>query len=69
MVSWSDDGGATYSNPWNRKLGEQSEFQQRITTLNTGLTGPMGRRWRVAVSDPIHFGLMGGDMAAELRVK
>jgi hypothetical protein len=69
MVSWSDDGGATYTNPWNRKLGQQSEFQHRITTFNTGLSGPMGRRWRVAVSDPVHFGLMGGDMAAELRVK
>jgi hypothetical protein len=69
MVSWSDDGGVTYTNPWNRKLGEQAETLQRVTVLNTGLSGPMGRRWRVAVSDPVHFGLMGGDMDAELRRK
>jgi hypothetical protein len=69
MISWSDDGGATFTNPWNRKLGEQSEYAHRVTTLNTGLSGPMGRRWRVTVSDPVHFGLMGGDMSAEIRVK
>jgi hypothetical protein len=69
MISWSDDGGATFTNPWNRKLGEQAEYAQRITTLNTGLSGPMGRRWRVTVSDPVHFGLMGGDMATEVRAK
>jgi hypothetical protein len=69
MISWSDDGGATFTNPWNRKLGEMAEYQHRVTTLNTGLSGPAGRRWRIAVSDPVHFGLMGGDMSAEARVK
>ena len=51
------------------KLGKQAKTQQRVTVLNTGLSGPMGRRWQVRVSDPAHFGLMGGDMTAELRVK
>lgn len=69
MISWSDDGGATWTNPWNRKLGKQAIYDQRITVLNTGLSGPMGRRWRVAVSDPVHFGMLGGDMSAEMRVK
>jgi len=69
MVSWSDDGGHTWTNPWHRALGQQSKFQKRVSVFNTGLSGPMGRRWRVSVSDPIHFGLIGGDMGAELRVK
>lgn len=69
MVSWSDDGGVNFTNPWNRKLGEQAESLQRVTVLNTGLSGPMGRRWRLKVSDPVHFGLMGADMDAELRRK
>ena len=69
LVSWSDDGGVTWTDPWNRKLGRQAIYQQRVTVLNTGLSGPMGRRWRLAVSDPVHFGLMGGDMAAELRAQ
>jgi hypothetical protein len=69
MVSWSDDGGVNFTNPWHRDLGPQAESLQRVTVLNTGLSGPMGRRWRIRVSDPVHFGLMGGDMDAELRRK
>jgi hypothetical protein len=64
LVSWSDDGGKNWTTPWYRKLGEQGETQQRITVLNTGLSGPMGRRWRLDISDPIHVGLMGGSMDA-----
>jgi hypothetical protein len=67
LISWSDDGGATFTTPWNRKLGEQAQYSHRITTLNTGISGPMGRRWRVQVSDPVHFGLMGAEMRAEAR--
>jgi hypothetical protein len=59
LVSWSDDGGFTWTNPWYRKLGRQAEAQQRVTVLNTGLSGPMGRRWRLDISDPVHAGLMG----------
>jgi hypothetical protein len=62
LISWSDDGGYSWTTPWHRKLGEQAETQQRITVLNTGMSGPMGRRWRLDVSDPVHFGLMGGAM-------
>jgi hypothetical protein len=62
LISWSDDGGVTWSTPWHRKLGRQAESQQRITVLNTGLSGPMGRRWRLDVSDPVHVGLIGGSM-------
>jgi hypothetical protein len=69
MISWSDDGGRTWSNPRNKDLGVQADYSHRVSTFLTGLSGPMGRRWRVAVSDPVHFGLIGGDMTAELRSK
>jgi hypothetical protein len=69
MISWSDDGGRTWSNPRNKKLGEQAEYGHRVTVYLTGISGPIGRRWRLAVSDPVHFGLLGGDMSAELRTK
>ena len=61
-ISWSDDGGVTWSNPWIRALGEQGQSQQRVTVINTGISGPIGRQWRLEVSDPIHFGLTGGAM-------
>jgi hypothetical protein len=69
MIEWSDDGGRTWSTPWNRKLGRQAVSQQRVTVLNTGLTGPMGRKWRWTVSDPVHVGFMGSAMDVEIRNK
>jgi hypothetical protein len=61
-ISWSDDGGVNWTTPWTRNLGPSTFPQQRITVLNTGLSGPMGRRWRVDISDPVHVGLIGGAM-------
>jgi hypothetical protein len=69
MIEWSDDGGRTWSTPWNRKLGRQAISQQRVTVLNTGMTGPMGRKWRWTISDPVHIGFMGSAMDVETRNK
>ena len=69
MIEWSDDGGRTWKGPWNRKLGRQAISQKRVTLLNTGLTGPMGRKWRWTVSDPVHVGFMGSSVDVELRNK
>jgi hypothetical protein len=69
LIEWSDDGGQTWKGPWWRKLGRQDATQQRVTVLNTGLTGPMGRKWRWTVSDEVHVGFLGGDMSAEVRSK
>lgn len=69
LVSWSDDGGYTYSDPYTRKLGRQANTQQRVMVFNTGMSGPMGRKWRLQVSDAVDFALLGGDMSAELRTK
>jgi hypothetical protein len=69
QISWSDDGGRTWSDPRDKPLGAQAEYATRVTAFLNGISGPMGRRWRLSVSDPIHFGLLGGDMSAELRSK
>jgi hypothetical protein len=66
-ISYSDDGGHTFSQPRKRKLGQRGRPLQRVTLFNCGTTGAQGRIWKVAMSDPAHFGLMGGDMSAELR--
>lgn len=68
-VSWSDDGGYSWSTPWQRDLGPQAETLNRVTVLNTGISGPMGRRWRLQVSDPVWFGMMGGDMALNEQIR
>lgn len=69
MIEWSNDGGRTWLGPWNRKLGRQGNSQQRVTVLNTGMTGPMGRKWRWTVSDPVHVGFLGSGMDVEVRNK
>jgi hypothetical protein len=54
-ISWSDDGGITWSPEFVRKLGRQAT-PQRVTMLRTGMSGVQGRRWRLKVSDPVYVG-------------
>jgi hypothetical protein len=68
-ISWSDNGGVHWGNPLHRELGVQGRGEQRVTVTRTGMTGPMGRRWRLDVTDPVHVGLMGGDQATQLRAE
>ena len=65
-ISWSNDGGLTYSNEFSRPLGRQYQ-QSRVTMLRSGLTGSEGRRWRLRISDPIYVGFMGGTQDMALR--
>lgn len=65
-ISWSDDGGITWSNEYVRKLGRQAT-PQRITMLRTGMTGVQGRRWRLKVSDPVYVGFLGATQDTQLR--
>jgi hypothetical protein len=67
LIEWSNDGGASWSVERDRKLGRQANTGQRVTVLNSGQSGPQGRRWRLTVSDPVHFGFLGGEMSSELR--
>lgn len=69
LVSWSDDGGETYSSPLTRRLGRQGERRARVNVLRTGLAGVQGRTWRLDVSDPVYCALLGGAMAVEARTE
>lgn len=66
-ISWSDDGGNKWSVPLFRKLGRQGKANKRVTVMNTGLSGPQGRRWRIAMSDPCYLGFMGSNQSADAR--
>lgn len=69
-ISWSDDGGATFSNPYTRGLGSStSDTIKRVTVLNTGYSKPIGRRWKLVCSDAVDFALLNGDMDVEIRRK
>lgn len=67
-ISYSDDGGFSFSNPRQRPLGRMGKANQRVTLFNNGTSGAQGRIWKVCMSDPAHFGLMGGEMSAEVKV-
>jgi hypothetical protein len=67
-VSWSDDGGLTWSNPIIRKLGRQSESKQLISLVScTGRTSWQGRRWRLDVSSSVYAGFLFGTMSDDPR--
>lgn len=66
-VSWSNDGGLSFSQPLQREFGAQGEFRLRVQVNRTGFTGPEGRIWKLEVSDPVYVGLLSGDMQADPR--
>lgn len=66
-VSWSDDGGSTFSIPRMVKVGRQAVGKSRVRVNQCGISGSQGRIIKVRMSDPVHFGLMGGEMVAEVR--
>jgi hypothetical protein len=66
-ISYSTDGGQTFSIPRIRKLGQQSLGQTRVRINQIKAAGAQGYIWKVRMSDPVHFGLMAGKMTGEGR--
>jgi hypothetical protein len=66
-ISWSDNGGGTWSRPLRRTLGRQGEFGWDVRVNRTGLTSKVGRRWRIDIADPVPFLFFGGTMEVEAR--
>jgi hypothetical protein len=66
-ISYSDDGGLNWSVPRVRSLGQQQIAKGPVRLVKCGMTSNLGRRWRLAVSDPVDAEFTGADMLAELR--
>lgn len=66
-VSFSDDGGFTWTAPAVRELGRQSRTSGAVSLVPCGRTTQYGRRWRLDISDPAHVGFIGGTMAEDPR--
>lgn len=67
MISYSNNGGVTWSMPVLRKLGRQAVADQRVTITRSGTAGRSGKRWRLAVSDPVYVSLFAGTQESERR--
>jgi hypothetical protein len=67
-ISVSHNGGLNWGNPLIRQLGVQGRSKrQRASVKNMGLSGPMGDRWRVDVTDPVYTALLGGTQSSDPR--
>jgi hypothetical protein len=66
-ISWTRPDGINFGNPLLRELGQQANGRRRVDVTNTGIAGPMGRRWRLDITDPVYASLLGGKQSAELR--
>jgi hypothetical protein len=67
-ISCSKDGGNRWGNALIRSLGQQAKTQRgRISVKHMGLSGPMGDRWRIDVTDPIYVGFLKGTQASDPR--
>jgi hypothetical protein len=67
-ISLSKDGGNRWGNPLIRYLGKQGQTQRpRASVKSMGLSGPMGCRWRIDVSDPVYCGFLEATQASDAR--
>jgi len=57
LLSWSHDGGATWSNALERRLGSRGEYRTLVTLRSTGRSSHQGMRlrWEVVDAVPIAF--------------
>lgn len=69
-ISWSDDGGLTWSNPVLRKLGRQAVSRQLISLVScTGRTSWQGRRWRLDISAAVYASFMFATQSDDPRIR
>ena len=67
-IYMSRDGGNDWGNPLLRSLGAQKDaLRTRVSVTRMGITGTMGARWRLVITDPVYASLLGGTMASALR--
>lgn len=61
-LSWSDDGGHTWSNPYQAPLGKIGEYRTRLLWRRLGHT--RNRVWKISISDSVKRVLIGAGMQA-----
>jgi hypothetical protein len=66
-ISWSLDGGATYSNPVLRGLGAQGKYSNQIRVNRLGMTAYSGFRLKLRWSPAVHVLIFGASIEAESR--
>jgi len=62
LVSYSCDGGMTWSDPVIRRLGQMGQPRNQITVRNCGIVRGPSYKVRLAISDDVYFGILGGEV-------
>lgn len=66
MVSWSDDGGYTWSNERTGSVGRQGHYDKIVAFNRLGMARTIrGRRFKIAMSEPTIKAFMLGDIQAK----
>lgn len=52
-MRWSDDGGRSWSNELTRDIGRIGEYKTTVRFDRLGMTGKVGRTWRLQYSAPV----------------
>ncbi len=61
VMSWSKDGGRTFSNQRSRSSGRQSEREKRVRYNRNGQIGPEGRIYKLSMSAAVRRGIMNAE--------
>jgi len=68
-ISMSKDGGQNWGNPLIRPLGAQANvLRSRVSVMNMGLSGTMGCRWRLDVTDMVYASFLGATQSSDIRM-
>jgi hypothetical protein len=59
MVSWSEDGGETFSTERQLRIGEQGKRVIRVRTHRLGIAPQDGRVFKISISAKVRRGLYG----------
>lgn len=66
-ISFSDDDGNSWFGPILRPIGAMGNFRTMVDATQLGLTGHVGRRWRLACPAAVYCGVFKGVAELELR--
>ena len=67
-ISMSRDGGKNWGNSLQRPLGQQGKsLRSRASVTRMGLSGTMGARFRLDITDANYVSFLGGTMSGDVR--
>lgn len=64
LISWSDNGGATFGEPLKRNIGRLAKHLTPVSVNRTGMASRYGRVWKIDIADPVFASVLAGTLDA-----